>query len=279
MEKITSKKDLIKELSAIMPLNEAIGEIDFLLEEEFGLSKKDLLLEPQKFDNIAREAKSVVDIRIKTRKPLQYIINKASFYNETYYVDENVLIPRPETELLVKEVISNANSSTKILDIGTGSGCIAITCAKLLKNDNVTSCDISEKAIETAKINAKKIAPERNITFIKSDLFQNINETFDIIVSNPPYISEDFKSDLQQEVIEFEPHLALFADDNGLYFYKKIIKEIKPYLNNGAIILFEVGINQADSIKDLFEADNFSQVKIIKDYNSIERIVIAHYNF
>ena len=278
MKENTPKEELIKNLSAIMPRHEAEAELDFLLKEEFNLSKKALILNPEKINNIFPHTKNIIEERIKTRKPLQYIINKAVFYGDIYYVNENVLIPRPETELLVNKVINLANSKTKILDIGTGSGCIAITLAKHLQSDNITTCDISQSAIDTAKINAEKICPDVKINFILSDLFKNINEKYNIIVSNPPYIDLALKADLEPEVINFEPKSALFAQDKGLYFYKEIITNAGKYLYENGIIVFEIGIDQAEDVSEILKSNNFTDIEIIPDYNKIPRVIIAKLN-
>jgi len=272
------KQELTAKLSAIMPLSEASSEIDFLLKEHFHLSRKDLILSPQKLLQHKQELKNIVSERLETRKPLQYLINKAYFMNDVYYVDENVLIPRPETEILVNECAKYANAETKILEIGTGSGCIAISLAKLLNNDNITTCDISKPALEIAQRNAQNLCPEREIRFVQSDLFENIEGKFDIIVSNPPYIDPDLEKDMQIEVTGFEPHSALFAEENGMYFYKKIIQAAPKHLNKNGILAFESGINQAEKIKTHLEKEGFKKIIIIPDLSDIDRVVIARYN-
>ncbi len=261
-----------------MPINEASSEIYFILKEQFNIEKTKLILYPNLIDEYAEKIENIINERIETRKPLQYILNKAVFLNETYFVDKNVLIPRPETELLVLETAKYLNNETKILEIGTGSGCIAISLAKILKNNNITTCDISQNALKVAQINAKAIAPEYEIKFINSDLFSNINEKFDAIISNPPYISEDFKKEMQPEVLKYEPHSALFAENDGMLIYEKIIEQSPKFLNMGGLIAFEAGINQANKIKNLLEKKGFKKVIIITDLSSIDRIVLAWYN-
>ena len=261
-----------------MPISEAISEIDFILKEQFSIEKTKLILYPSLIDEYADKIENIINERIETRKPLQYILNKAVFLNDVYFVDKNVLIPRPETELLVLEAAKYLNNEAKILEIGAGSGCIAISLAKILKNNNITSCDISQKALQVAQINAKTIAPEYAIKFVNSDLFSNINEKFDAIISNPPYISEEFKKEMQPEVLNYEPHSALFAENNGMYIYEKIIEQAPKFLNIGGLIAFEAGINQANQIKNLLEENGFKKVIIITDLSSIDRIVLAWYN-
>lgn len=272
------KLELANKLSAIMPKSEAMSEIDFVLKEHFGVDKTKLMINPELINNYKRELDEIIEERLRTRKPLQYIINKAVFGDNIYYVDKNVLIPRPETEILVQEVSKYLNSNSSILEIGTGSGCIAISLAQALRNDNIVSCDISQGALDVAKLNADKICPERKINFINSNLFENIDGKFDAIVSNPPYIDETLKVDMLPEVLNFEPHNALFAENEGMLIYEKIIEHAPRYLNNGGLIAFECGINQAQKIKELLENNAFLKVIIITDLSSIDRIVLAWYN-
>lgn len=278
MKPIELKRKLTNKLSEIMPESEAQSELDFLLREHFGLDRKELILNPQKVLAYEAELENIVKERTSTRKPLQYIINKAAFLDDIYFVDESVLIPRPETEILVKEVAKYANSTSKILDIGTGSGCIAISLAKLLKNDSITSCDISKNALKTAEKNAKRLCPERQINFIQSDLFENINGEFDLIVSNPPYIDKSLEKSMQIEVSGYEPRNALFADDEGMYFYKKIAEEAPKFLKKDGILAFEAGINQAKKIENLLYCRGFKKIIIIPDLSSIDRVVLGIYN-
>ena len=275
MKQNSTKRALISKLSAIMPENEAEAEIDFLLREQFSISKKDLIICPEKIEAVFSELEKIIKIRTNERKPLQYIVNKAVFYGDIYYVNENVLIPRPETELLVQEVVKYADDSTKILDIGTGSGCIAVSLAKNLKNDYITSCDISKEALFVAEKNAQNICPERKIKFIHSNIFSNIQEKINIIVSNPPYISEKLKSDMEPEVLKYEPVSALFAQDDGLYFYKEIITNCSKYLLDDGMIFFEIGIDQDKDIVNLLKNNGFLSIEVIPDLNKIPRIIIA----
>ena len=187
--------------------------------------------------------------RLENGEPVQYIVGDVNFYGNILKVNKNVLIPRPETEELVEktqELIKDIFKDTNIdiLDIGTGSGCIPITLKKLLPNSNISACDISKEALAVAKDNAK----ENNVTinYIESDVFNNINNKFDVIISNPPYIRYD--EEIMDIVKNNEPHLALYAEDNGLYFYKRIIKESKEYLKNKFIMAFEIGETQAEDI-------------------------------
>lgn len=208
--------------------------------------------------------------------PLQYILKKSYFYNNEFYVNKNVLIPRPETEILI-EKLYNAIKDKKninILDIGTGSGIIAITLKKLIPTSSVDAIDISKKALKVAKYNAKK--NNTNINFIHSDLYQNINKKYDVIVSNPPYISYDGIVDYN--VKKYEPSIALFAKNNGLEYYKRIIKDIDKYLKKDGILAFEIGYDQKDVIIKELNKDNKYKINTYKDYNNFDRVMIIKMN-
>lgn len=186
--------------------------------------------------------------KLKQGIPVQYIIGNVDFYKSNFIVNENTLIPRFETEELVDRTIKYArkfNHKIKILDIGTGTGCIAISLKKEL-NASVTASDISKKALEVARKNA--ILNKVDINFILSDVFSNIKDKYHIIISNPPYIAYD--EEIMDIVKNNEPHLALFASDNGLYFYKKILDEVSNYLEDEYLIAFEIGYKQGESIKE-----------------------------
>lgn len=278
MQQNTLKQKLIKNLSTIMPANEAESEINFVLKEHFGLTSKDLLLYPEKITKYEKELEQIVNTRISTRTPLQYILNKAVFLDEIFYVDENTLIPRPETEILVTEVIKHLKKSSNILEIGTGSGCIAIMISKSLENDNVVSCDICENALNVARKNANTICKERTISFVSSNIYENISGKFDAIISNPPYIPFTEKPGMAPEVIDHEPSKALFAANNGMFFYEKIIEGAKNYLNKTGFLAFEIGINQSEKIKEILYSQGFKKVITIPDLSSIDRVVLAWYN-
>ena len=188
-------------------------------------------------------------LKLEKGIPVQYIVGNVDFYKYNFLVNENVLIPRFETEELVDRTIKYTkqifNSKVNILDIGTGSGCIAITLKKEL-DSNVTACDISSKALEVAKMNAIKNSCD--INFVISDVFSNIKGRYDVIISNPPYIAHN--EEIMDIVKKNEPSIALYASDNGLYFYKKILDNVSNYVNNKYIIAFEIGYTQACAIKE-----------------------------
>ena len=228
--------------------------------------------------NIEAEFLNCVE-RLKQGEPVQYIIGKTEFYGLEFNVNSNVLIPQPDTEILVEEVIdiynknySNYNENITILDLCTGSGAIAISLKKNLNNVEVFASDISTKALEIAKKNANKNNTE--ITFIESDLFENINTKFDIIVSNPPYIERDVLKTLSEEV-KHEPVLALDGGEDGLEFYRKIAKDAKSYLKENGILAIEIGFDQKDSVIKLLEQEGYKDIYSKKDYSGNDRIVVG----
>lgn len=223
--------------------------------EELGISKTEAL----ELLKVSKDIDSDYQ-RIKQGYPIQYLIGYVDFYGFKINVNENVLIPRYETEFLVEKIIKYSkmfDNKINILDIGTGSGAIAISLNKMI-DSNVTAVDISDEALEVARNNSK--INNANINYIKSDLFENISEKFDIIVSNPPYISEDEK--IMDSVDKYEPHLALYAKEDGLYFYRNILENAYKYLNERFIIAFEIGWWQANLIKDMART-YFNNSKII----------------
>lgn len=210
---------------------------------------------------------------LKEGTPVQYIVGNVSFYGNIINVNKNVLIPRFETELLVEKTIKRIKNSfdnkVSILDIGTGSGCIAITLSKEV-NSTASGVDISEKAILVAKENNN--INNTNVDFYISDIFSNVTGKFDVIISNPPYIAYD--EEIMDIVYDNEPHSALFADNNGLYFYDKILNECSNYLNDKFIIAFEIGYKQGESVKELaYKYLNNINVSVEKDYSDKDRFV------
>ena len=206
--------------------------------------------------------------------PAQYIIGHAEFFGMQLKVDERVLIPRPETEELVELILAeNPEENLKVLDIGTGSGAIALALAKNRPDWSVTAADISQDALELATENAKR--QDLDLTFIRTDCFSEISSKYDIIVSNPPYISRADEVEVGLNVLHSEPHLALFADEDGLAIYRRIAEDSKDYLNDGGKIYLEIGYKQGQSVPDLFRK-NFPEkrVRTLKDQFGQDRMVV-----
>ena len=231
--------------------NEAKCEIKMLLEHFCNYTEKDKLLGKEISDELIKILEEKINLRIEKRIPIQHIIGKSWFMGEYFKVTPDVLIPRDETEILVRKAIEiiKENHYEDVLDIGTGSGCIACTIAKNT-NATVLGIDISSDALRIALDNVTNLGINNRAIFRKSDLFEKIREgeVFDLIVSNPPYIP--FDTELSREVMQ-EPALALFAEENGLAFYRKIIEQAPNYLAENGYLMFELGINQAQEVKSM----------------------------
>ena len=212
--------------------------------------------------------------QLAAHKPAQYIIGYADFFGMHLTVDERVLIPRPETEELVELILAeNHEENLKVLDIGTGSGAIALALAKNRADWSVTAADISQDALDLASENAKN--QKLNIFFKKSDCFAEISEKYDIIVSNPPYISREDESEVGLNVLYSEPHLALFADEDGLAIYRRIAEDAKYHLKDGGKIYLEIGYKQGQSVPDLFRKNlPEKRVRTLKDQFGQDRMVV-----
>lgn len=213
---------------------------------------------------------------IEEDKPLSHLLGFDYFYGRKFLVNSSVLSPRMETEELIYIILKNIkdcdNKYYKILDLCTGSGIIAITLKKEIEVEtDIFASDISKKALEVAKKNAINL--DADINFIESDIFDNIKNKYDILVSNPPYISYEDKNKLKKNVLNYDPHIALFAKENGMYFYRKILEDAKCYLNNDGVIFLEIGCTQGESIKNLAKKYNYN-INIIKDLNGLDRIAI-----
>ena len=221
--------------------------------------------------------------------PIQYLLNEQEFYGRKFYVDKGVLIPRQDTEVLVEKMINilknnilknknfekNSKIHPKILDIGVGSGIIGITAALEIKDSYVLGVDISEKALETAEKN-KQLLKVSNIKFLKSNLFENIEfKQFDMIVSNPPYISLNEAGIMSDDTLLHEPSEALFAENDGLYFYYEICQKAADYLANFGYLLFEIGYKQGKNVAKIMTSSGFKNVEVIKDLAGLDRVVVG----
>ena len=275
------KKDLIAIYTSNgFSFDEANAEVDFAIEILCGISSKDLLMGIMPDKNDVENLYEIVQKRVSTREPIARILGNSFFMGYKFEVSKDTLIPRPETELLVRkaiEIIKN-NDFKQILDIGTGTGCVACMIAKQTKAQ-VLGVDISNGALKIALNNAMHLDLMNRALFRKSDLFSKIRpeEKYDMIVSNPPYIPLSEKDNLQIEVRDFEPESALFTSDEfGVEFYEKIIAQSKNYLNDGGYILFELGQGQSNLVRTLFEDNGFIDVEIWEDVTGIERTICAH---
>ncbi|MGL5088381.1 MAG: peptide chain release factor N(5)-glutamine methyltransferase [Cetobacterium sp.] len=227
------------------------------------------------------EIKDLLYKRAKDKKPLQYLLGEWEFYGLPFKVDERVLIPRADTEILVEQCkfILTELQNPKVLDIGTGSGAISVTIAKEVPSAIVLGADISADALEVAVQNRKLNNVENNLKFIKSDVFSNIKDNdYDMIISNPPYIPKEEYEGLMPEVKLHEPLGALTDNGDGYYFYKKISEEAPKHLKDKGYLAFEVGYNQAEKVSGFMKKSGFQIVGIIKDYSGIDRVVIGRKN-
>lgn len=209
--------------------------------------------------------------------PLQQITHEAYFYGLPFYVNENVLIPRQDTEVLIEEVLLAVKNygikAPKILDMCTGSGCILLSLLANLPDASGVGADLSEKALEVAQKNGSVL--NLNAKWCLSNLFSHINGKYDIIVSNPPYIESAVIETLMEEVREHEPRMALDGKEDGLYFYREITKEAKAYLNPKGILAFEIGYNQAEAVSQMLKEETFEEIKVVKDLAGLDRVVIG----
>lgn len=261
--------------SGIEP-NEANVEVKMLIEHFCGYTVADIIMGKKLDSEKLKIVKEKAELRARTRQPVQHIIGFADFMGEKFIVNPSVLIPRDETEILVRKAVEiiNKNNFKMALDVGTGSGCIACMTAKLT-DCQIIGLDISKDALNTALDNASRLNLFNKAIFRKSDVFSNVkpNESFDIIISNPPYIPPQEKAGIQTEV-KFDPEQALFTtDEKGLEFYEKITNDAPAILNKGGYLIFELGMGQAADVRKLMEINGFSDIEIIKDLAGIERVI------
>ena len=255
--------------------------IDTELLLSFVLKKDRIYIKINLDEKINKEDEEQIKIfveQLKNNKPIHYIIRKRDFYGYDFLVDEHVLIPRSDTEILVENalnILSNEDKELKGLEIGVGSGIISITLLKKMKNLSMTAIDINQYAIEISKKNAENLGVLDRFKLIKSDLFENVTGKYDFIISNPPYIDENDMGKLPDKVKFYEPCIALDGKKDGMYFYNEIIKRGKDFLNERFHIFFEIGYNQGQMIRKSFENYGYEkEVKIYKDYEGNDRVAI-----
>ncbi len=273
-------QDIVKILTdSGIPQNEANIEVRLLIEHFAGYTPIDIImgkkLDEKKLKIVDEKAK----LRAQTHQPIQYIIGQADFMGEKFLVNPSVLIPRDETEILVRKTVEiiKENNFKQIMDMCTGSGCIACMIA-ILTPCQVMGVDISTEALHVAFSNMEKFNLFNKATFRKSDLYSKIrtDERFDLIVSNPPYIPPMMKKTIQEEV-SFEPDLALYTkDEKGLEFYQKITEDAPQFLNQGGYLLFELGIGQSKDVAGIMKNSGFVDIQITKDLAGIDRVIFGH---
>ncbi len=204
--------------------------------------------------------------------PLQHLTGEQNFMGLDFLVNEHVLIPRQDTEILVEEIMRDLHDGIRILDMCTGSGCILLSLLHYSNDCSGVGVDVSEDALAVARQNADRLA-EKQAVFIQSDLFEKVEGSFDLIVSNPPYIISREIAGLMPEVREHEPHLALDGKDDGLHFYREIIKGAMPHLKRGGQLFFEIGYDQGEAVQALLAANGYTEIAVVKDYAGLDRVV------
>jgi len=276
------RTQFIEALSSIHDKDEAESFFYLILEQKKQLQRVDLALQPDmEFSEEEIVVWNSILEQLKLEIPIQYLLGKTSFYGLNFEVNSNVLIPRPETEELVDWIIKDQQSKAeiqkiKILDIGTGSGCIAISLAKNIPNAHVFALDVSENALTTAQKNAE--LNEVNITFIHQSILEaeDLEQEFDIIVSNPPYVRNLEKEEIKKNVLEYEPHLALFVEDNdALLFYRKIAELAKKNLSVSGQLYFEINQYLGKEMIDLLEKMSFKNIELRKDIYDNDRMICS----
>ncbi|MFJ8065577.1 peptide chain release factor N(5)-glutamine methyltransferase [Psychrobacillus sp. NPDC096426] len=278
----TNYEALTRASSFLEANNREQGVARFLLQHVLGKSYSQLMQDL--YEDISTEDFETFWSYVEehaTGRPFQYIIGQETFYDRNFLVNEHVLIPRPETEELIEEVkkrtkkLFRAQFTPKVADIGTGSGAIAITIKKEIPAANVTATDISHEALEVAKQNAQRL--EAKIIFKQGDLLAPIaNEKWDIVLSNPPYIGNEEAEFMTDTVLDFEPHLALFAEENGLQLYRKMAEQLPQMMNIPSFIGFEIGYAQGPAVQKMLQtAFPTATVEIVKDINQKNRFVFC----
>lgn len=273
------RQTLLQEISVLFPGNEAVSIVRLIL-EHVGFSEYSMLKDPSQPVNrkIQAEITKIVN-ELSKNKPIQYILGECFFYDLKFVVNENVLIPRPETEELVSKILlENTKNSPSILDIGCGSGCISVTLSKNIPESKVYALDIDEKVIETAKVNAS--ANDASLTFLQGNILEDNPETanifFDLIVSNPPYVTPGEKLFMAANVLKYEPELALFTPENDpLIFYRAIIRVAKRQLAKDGSVWVEINEKFGHETSELFRSNGFATVRLLQDIHGKDRFLKA----
>lgn len=259
-------------------IHNAVGEAWYLFEDAFSMDRMTYYMEQERECMNPEEMEkyqTYLRRRVEERIPLQYLLGIQQFMGLDFQVSPAVLIPRQDTETLIEEIIHQAAGVRTVLDMCTGSGCIAISLAHFMDLDQCVGADISKEALNIAKENGKSLAPM--VEFINSDLFDEIEGRYDLIVSNPPYIASKECRELMPEVREHEPMLALDGHEDGLHFYRRIIREAPEYLNDSGYLFFEIGYDQGKSVPALMKEAGFIDIVVKKDLAGLDRIVYGRY--
>ncbi len=266
--------DKVKILKAA-GIENARGEVYELLECVTGITKIEALTDEDLFlTELDEEQIDELVAKRASHIPLQHLTGVAYFYGHEFLVNENVLIPRFDTEILVEQVVNRIHDGAEVLDLCTGSGCIILSIAAEKKLTTAVGIDISEKALEVAAKNREKLGLE--VTFLRSNIFEQVTGKFDCIVSNPPYIRTDVIPTLTEEVKNHDPMLALDGFEDGLYFYRKITETAPAFLKKGGLLALEIGFDQGQDVTALFKSHGFLDVEVIKDYGQNDRVVLGH---
>ncbi len=259
---------------------EAALDARLLLEYVCGTSRSDLLAHGDR--EVAPEDMRLYEeltARRRERIPLQQITGQQSFMGLEFTVNEHVLIPRQDTEILVEEVLKNLHDGMRVLDMCTGSGCILISLLHYSNDCTGVGADISGEALQVAEENKTRLLGTGGAVFLQSDLFENVEGQFDILVSNPPYIPSAVIETLMPEVRDHEPRQALDGAGDGLFFYRRITAESGGYLSGGGMLFFEIGYDQAEAVSRLMEEAGFLEINVVKDYAGLDRVVYGTKGF
>ena len=256
-------------------IEEASLDARLLLEEVCGTDRTALYVHGEKELTGQQEEEYLEKIRLRAERiPLQHILGKTEFMGLTFLVNRDVLCPRPDTEILVEEVMKYLHDGMRILDIGTGSGCILLSLLHYSNDCQGVGADISKSALRTARENAERLSAEQ-VCFVESDLFEYVEGQFEIIVSNPPYIKSSDIEDLMPEVKDHDPRSALDGGEDGLFFYRKITGRAKEHLSGGGMLFYEIGCEQGKAVSGIMEEQGFRDIQIVKDFSGLDRVVFG----
>ena len=272
---MSSLNKLLYSEDSSIPILEKKILLKFILNtsnEEINISHDKLL------DNIELSQYKELIQRRKKSEPIAYIINKKEFWKDTFFIDSSVLIPRPDSEIIIETAIKyfpDTNQNLKMLDLGTGSGCLIISLLREYKNSQGIGIDFDEKALKVAKQNKSNLLNENRLKFCHADFSEFNTINYDLIVCNPPYVSTSSKDNMLRDVQDFEPEIALFAKENGLRCFKMVLDNLIKYENKKQLIIFEIGYNQLKPIQKLLKNTGFKLISVEKDISDIPRCIVT----